>query len=135
MDAENNKYYLSYSSIDKDFFDTYIKHHIQKNLHKKCMNILDNEEFIECYSVGIKSERVACYSELWFLDINLKPGLYLPVFISDINTSSCYALYRCNMDNDNESINEDNYKSINELVDMCPKSTKELVNKILNNKI
>lgn len=137
-----DKYCLNYSSMDKAFFDTYIKHHIItfgcKNLHEKCENILEDDGIIECYSVSVNSELVACYSELWFLDINLGSGLYLPVFISDINTSSYYALSRCNMDNDDDT-DFDNFKSIDELVEMCPKSCRGQINKILtetlNNKV
>ncbi len=126
-----DKYCFNFGSMDKDFFDNYIKDHIQKNLHIKCNNILDNEGFIEYYSIGIDSDRIACYSELWLLDINLDAGLYLPVFIENINTSSCYALSRCNMDNDDD----DNFKSIDEILNMCPKSCREQINNILHNKV
>ncbi len=131
------KYCLNYSSMDKDFFDEYIKHHIItkdcKKLNKKINDILEAEGIIECYSIGLKSERVASYSELWFLDINLESGLYLPVFIQDINTSSYYALSRCNnqdFDNDDDT-DYDNFKSIDEILELCPKSTREQVSKIL----
>ena len=71
MDSQNNKYYLNEGSMDKTFFDEYIRHHITSNYKKKCDKILEDFEFIEYYSIGLKSDRVACYNELWFLDINL----------------------------------------------------------------
>ncbi len=126
-------YLLNNCSMDKNFFDNYVKQYVQKNLHKKCNNILDNDGIIECYSIGIESNRIACYSELFLLDINLNDGLYLPVFIKDINTSSYYALSRCNMDCDNED--NDLEVDINKIIDMCPKSTREQVNNILHNKV
>ena len=129
-----SKFYLNFSFINKNFFDNYIKDHVQKNLQKRCDKILEDYEFIECYSIGLKSECIACYNELWLLDINMdeiskEKGMYLPIFIENINTSSCYALERCSMDNN--SINEENYKSLDELLIMCPKSCRSQLSKIL----
>ncbi len=128
----STQFYLNSASIDKDFFDNYIKDHVQKNLHNRFDKIFENNDFIEGYSVGVKSNRVACYSELWLLDIDIKEkGTLLPIFIEDINTSSYYSLARCNMVDDNESINEYYYKSLEELVNMCPKSCRSQLKKIL----
>ena len=135
--TQNNKYYLNKGNIDKSFFDEYIKDHVQKNLHNKCNNILNNYEFIEYYSIGLKSNRVACYSELWFLDINLKDNKLLPVYIENINTSSCYSLCRCNQTegSDNDDEDEDDYKTLEEILEMCPVSIIPQINKILHNEI
>jgi hypothetical protein len=134
MEAENNKYYLNEGSMDKTFFDEYIRHQIiSSGCKKKCDKILEDFEFIEYYTIGLKSDRVACYSELWFLDINLDDNKYLPVLIEDINTSSYYSLSRCSMDNDYDEDN--NYKTIDEILELCPIDVKETVYNILHNKI
>ncbi len=133
----NNQFYINEGSIDKSFFDDFIRSHVQKNLQKKCDKILEDYELIEYYSIGCKSDRVACYSELWFLDINMdnickEKGVLLPVYISDINTSSPYSLARCYYDSDNQDEDEDNYKTIEEILKWCPKSCRSQINRILN---
>ena len=134
----DNKYNLRFNinkgSIDKSFFDDFIRSHVQKNLQKKCDKMLEDNELIEFYSIGCKSERVACYSELWFFDINMdnickEKGVLLPIYISDINTSSPYSLARCYY-NDNQDY--DNYKTIDEILKWCPKSCRSQINRILN---
>lgn len=134
MDSQNNKYYLNEGSMTKSFFDDYIKHHINKgNNLQKCEKILEDYEFIEYYSIGLKSDRVACYSELWFLDINLNDNKCLPILIEDINTSSYYSLSRCDMDIDYDEDN--NYKTLEEILDLCPVSVIPNIKKLLHNKI
>jgi hypothetical protein len=144
MESQNqdNKYYINQGSMDKDFFTEYIREHIQTNLQKKCDKILEEIDFIEYYSIGLKSDRIACYSELWFIDIiNLSNNKYLPVFIQDINTSSPYALSRCNMidnEEEEEKNTEDdtegennNYKTLEEVLELCPSSVSIQISNIL----
>ncbi len=137
----DNKYnlgfYINKGSIDKSFFDDFIRSHVQKNLQKKCDKILEDYELIEFYSIGCKSDKVACYSELWFLDINMdnickEKGVLLPIYIPDINTSSPYSLARCYYDNEDDNQNEDNYKTIEEILKWCPKSCKNQIYRILS---
>ena len=137
--CHNNKYYLNKGSIDKSFFDDFIRSHVQKNLQNRCDKMLEDYELIEYYSIGCKSDRVACYSELWFLDINMdnickEKGVLLPIYIQDINTSSPYSLARYD---DNQD--DDNYKTIDEILKWCPKSCRSQINRILtetlNNKV
>jgi hypothetical protein len=101
--------------------------------------MLEDYELIEYYSIGCKSNRVACYSELWFLDINMdnickEKGVLLPVYIPDINTSSPYSLAKCyyNQDYNDDNQDEDNYKTIYEILKWCPKSCRNQINRILN---
>jgi hypothetical protein len=139
----DNKYNLRFNinkgSIDKSFFDDFIRSHVQKNLQKRCDKMLEDNELIEYYSIGCKSERVACYSELWFFDINMdnickEKGVLLPIYIQDINTSSPYSLARCyyNQDDDDDV---DNYKTIDEILKWCPKSCRNQINIILTEKL
>ena len=130
----NPLFNINKGSIDKSFFDDFIRSHVQKNLQKNCDKILEDYEFIEYYSVGCKSDRVACYSELWFLDINMdnickEKGVFLPIYIPNINTSSPYSLSRCNYNDDNQDV--DNYKTIDEILNLCPTSCRNRVNIIL----
>jgi hypothetical protein len=132
-DNYNSRFNINKGSIDKYFFDNYIRNHVQKNLQKRCDKILENYEFIEYYSIGCKSDRITCYSELWFLDINIdnickEKGVLLPVYIPDINTSSPYSLARCY----NQDEQEDDYKTIDEILKWCPKSCRNKINIILN---
>ena len=135
--CHNNKYYLNKGSIDKSFFDDFIRSNVQKNLQKKCDKMLEDNELIEYYSIGCKSDRVACYSELWFLDINMdnickEKGVLLPIYISDINTSSPYSLARCYYNQDyDDNQDDDNYKTIDEILKWCPKSCRSQINRIL----
>ncbi len=122
-----NKFYVNKGLLNKEFFCEYIRDNVQTNLQKYCDKILNDFEFIEYYSIGCKSNRQACYSELWFLDINMD-DILLPVYIEHINTSSSYALSRCNMDEDNE---DNNYKSLDEILNWCPNYHKSQINKIL----
>ncbi len=136
IENSEQKYYVNKGIMDKSFFNEYIRNHIQKNLLKKCDQILEDYEYIEYHSIGIKSEMVACYSELWFLDINLEhickdKNVLLPVFIKDINTSSYYSLSRCSLNDD--EIDNENYKTINEILNWCPMSCRNQIRNILTN--
>ena len=146
QENENNlRFYINKGCMDSSFFNDYIKEFIQKNLLNICNKILEENDYIDYYSIGIKSDRVACYSELWFLDVNMEnvckdKDVLLPVFIQDINTSSYYSLSRCNMDYEDDNDNPDsNYKTIEDILKWCPKSCKFQINKILteslNNKV
>ena len=90
---QNNKYYTNHGSMDKDFFTEYIRSYIQKNLQHRCDKILDDYKYIEYYSIGLKSNRVASYSELWFLDINLSDNNFLPVYMTHILSSLSFLKY------------------------------------------
>ncbi len=125
-----DNYILTAGVIDETFYKDFIVHHIQKNLQAKCNKIINDSEFIECYSIGIKSDRQCSYSELWLLDINLNinnKNYYLPIFIEDINTSSEYAMSRSYLDNDEEVS-----KSLDEILNMCPESTRSQLKNILS---
>jgi hypothetical protein len=132
-EAQCNTYNLNQGLMDKLFFDNYISVRISSGCKKKCDKILEDNDFIEYYSIGIKSDRIdynsieLYYNELWFLDINLNDNKYLPVFIENINTSSYYSLSRCSMDND-----DDNYKTIDEILELCPVSSIPNIKNIIN---
>jgi hypothetical protein len=138
QENENNiRFNINKGLMNRTFFNEYIKEFVQDNLLNMCNKTLDDYDFIDYYSIGIKSDRVACYSELWFLDIDMDTvfkdkNLLLPVFIKDINTSSYYSLSRCNMDYDEDDDDtESNYKTIEDILKWCPKSCKSQINKIL----
>ncbi len=133
---EQKTFYVNQEIINKSFFNDFIKHHIQKNILSICNKILDEYDFIECYSISFSSDKIACYNELLFLDVNLETickdkNVLLPVYITDINTSSYYALAKCYNQNDDDNQDFDNYKTIDEILDWCPKSCRNKINNIL----
>ncbi len=123
----SSQYILNSLVMDETFYKEFIRHNIQKNLQSKCDKIINDYGFIECYSLGLDSDRQCCYSELWLIDIHQDiHNYYLPVFIEHINTSSEYALSKCYLDNDEEVS-----LSLEEILEICPKSTRMAVENIL----
>ncbi len=126
MSTDTLKYNLNFGCIAKEFYTEYINNYVQKNLQSKCNKILEEYDYIEYYSIGLNSDKNCCYSELWLLDIsNNTNDYYLPVYISDINTSSCYSLAKCYLEY------EEIEKPLDEILEMCPKSTRQQIRNIL----
>jgi hypothetical protein len=99
----------------KSFYEKYIR----EKMSEKGQNLMDavygnykeivqdsdcdeDEDFVEYRVCGWDNPRdgVAEYSELWFFDCETEQGYYYPVVVSEINTSSAYAMCRCGMDRD-----------------------------------
>ena len=111
----SNQYILNSLVMDETFYKDFIRDNIQKNLQSKCDKIINDYGFIECYSIGLDSDRQCCYSELWLIDYHNVNNYYLPVFIEHINTSSEYAFSKCYLDNDEEVS-----KSLEQILEICP---------------
>jgi hypothetical protein len=133
--SSNHKIYLDQGNLDKKFYYDYIRQHIQERFQIICDKIFINEEnFIEYYSTSINNNMLCYYNELWFLDIGdvfKENGIYLPVYIENINTSSYYSLAKSYINTDDEQI----YKTYDELINMCPKTIQSQVSNILHNKV
>ncbi len=122
----SNGFYINQGIMDKDFFESFILNHISsKKMINNCNKIFDLDEFIEYYTVCTSSNHQCYYNELWLLDI-CDDNKYYPVYIQNINTSSGYAASRCGMDRE-----EDYYMSLDEIINICPNSTHNYINKIL----
>lgn len=129
MTSNNDqKFYVSSGCISYHFYDNFIKNKIYKSVQKLFEALLeDNEEdLIEYYRVSIDNpdDREWEYSCLWFFDINLKNGKYMPVYVSGINTKSSLAGVMCEMDRE-EDEEEDNTKTLEELLDYVPNGNEE----------
>ena len=108
--------YVASGSIDKDFYNTYIKGEVGVSSRTKFNKIFkDNDEYVEYYRVGIANptDSQCEYSCLWFFDI-LDKG-YLPVYQSCINTSSGLAMCMCGIDRDDDD--DDNFMPLHKIIE------------------
>jgi len=95
---------MNQGSVDKEFYETYIKEHMTPHSQKKFDSAVEDGEFVDYYRVGFKSktDSIAEFSNLWFFDICEKG--YCPVYVSNINTSSGYSMCLCGLDRDDGEI-------------------------------
>ena len=133
-----NKWYMNNGCVGKNFYKSYIKDRVSKQTQAKFNKLLqdDDEDFIDYYRVNIENpdDRENQYSSLWFFDIDLEKG-YMPVFISNINTSSCLAMEMCEMDGEDEDEDEDNWKNMDDLLEYAPngsEKSKDTLKNVLN---
>jgi hypothetical protein len=129
---DEQKFYVASGCVGKHFYENYIKHEVSKKTQEKFEALLqdEDEDFIEYYRVGISNpdDRAWEFSSLWFFDINLGSGWYLPVFKSGVNTSSYLALEMCGKDE------EENTRTLEELLDYSPngnQKSKDQIKKLL----
>jgi len=134
---DEKKFYMSSGCVGKDFYEKHIKDEVSKATQKKFEALLndEDEDFIEYYRVSISNpdDKAWEFSSLWFFDINLEQGWYMPVFKSGVNTSSCLAMEMCGMDREDED-EEDNTKTLEELLDYAPnrnQKSKDQIKRIL----
>jgi len=136
---KTKKLYMRSGRIDLDFFNTYIKAQLFPNdlaIISKSINHLmqlePEERYFEYYSITTKGRKEYLYLELLLLDINHDSNKFFPIFISDINTSSPYALERCytdydydnsDSDSDSESDIESRYVHVEKLEQMMIKNS------------
>ena len=95
--------YITRGYLSKEFFNEYLLEHTKYG--KKVNKIFDEfDEHISCYvlSLNDKFKRKGYYGNLWFIDINLSDGTYLPIYVDCVNGSSCYALSMCSFYDDEE---------------------------------
>ena len=100
-------YYVAEGTMDSHFFKEYLEEKCGKKVLqriKKYWTTMDDEEEgegLEYKVFGIENtdDKEWEYSECWLLD---NEGGYVPIFVTGINTSSCYAAGRCGMDREIE---------------------------------
>lgn len=91
-------FYIRSATIRREDFDYAIKEHSPKEL-KKWVASLDDEDYIEIQTIGLKNEKAWLYDELYLVECCID-GVWgnIPVVNTDINTSSGIALWSCNID-------------------------------------
>jgi hypothetical protein len=96
--------YLKSCCISKADYNEYIRTNSHKSLNKFVDDNVsdDDESFIECYTIGLYNSCGYRYDQCWLIDDN--SGHYVPVLITDINTSSCMAMWSCGIYRDEEPI-------------------------------
>ena len=95
---------LNICLMDKYFYKKYIRNHIQTNILNKCDYIIKQHKFIEYYSIKLGNESETNYDELLLLDILDKRGNFLPIFISNIISTSEYNNYNKDKEKTNKTI-------------------------------
>lgn len=116
--TDSKPYYLSTGTLNKDFYEDYLKSNAHSYANKLVSKIWseDPDIFIDYMVVGLAGRKQYLYGELWLLDILDETDKYFPVLVQDINTSSVYSLSRCEMDSNDEEPFEFNIEQILELV-------------------
>jgi len=119
------RYTLNTTAISYDFYKDYL----MKYSHKEINNILkkeykENDEDCYCYVMYLKNNH-PCYYNCLFL-MQSADGV-LPIYVSDINTSSCMAMCMSGLfDDDCEDL-----MSLDEIIEMTSKGFKKSVKKII----
>jgi hypothetical protein len=141
---EVSRRYVAEGIMNKSFYETYIKENMTKKGQSLMDEIFGEEDAEECenfveYRVcswGNSYDGVCEYSEMWFLDCETEAGFYYPVAVSNINTSSGYAMCRCGMDRDAETEEEEQelMKTDEEILALVKPRNHEAILKILQAK-
>ena len=108
--------------MDSHFFKEYLEEECSKGLLakiRKYWTTMDDEEDdqgLEYKVFGIKNtnDRETEYTECWLLD---NVDGFIPIFVTGINTSSCYAMVRSGMDREIEE--DDDVKTQYTLDEIC----------------
>ena len=114
--------YVASGTMNKDFYDNYIKSKSSvqdKKVFKQAFQ--DEDATVDYYRVLINdpNDRTCMFSCMWLFDI-LDDG-YLPIYTPHINTSSPFAMCMCNCDYDNDDDNDDdndNFMPIHKIIDL-----------------
>lgn len=122
---------MTHGTMDKDFYETYIKEHMAAHSQKKFESAVEDGEFVEYHRVGFKSktDSISEFSNMWFFEICEKG--YCPVFVSNINNSSGYSMCLCGLDRD-----DDNEITLEDLLEeyVLGEKAKKLIKDLLTGK-
>jgi hypothetical protein len=114
---ETYYYYPTERCFNRENYDRFIKEHASKSLTKYIYKALkDNDDgFFDCYTIGFGNGGVL-YDHLWLI---YNGNEYVPVLITDINSSSCYSMWSCGNTLCEERDEDDEIKwTTDELVNM-----------------
>jgi hypothetical protein len=138
MNTIKNIYYTK-GRFTIEQIDDYIKSHLTIKEYKlidDMLNKLDySDKYIDFLAINTSNPNGYTYNELLLLDISHPNSLYLPVYISNINTSSPYAIMRLytNYDEDEDEDEDDNKVDNEEQINKNTMTIDELKNCISNN--
>ena len=116
---KNNAY------INKESYNEYIKKNAPKKLNK-IINKYDDEDIIECYTIGLPNSHPCYYDVLFVFPVEVDT---IPVVIQNINTSSCFAMWNSNIYCDEENPEDTNDV---ELIELVGKGWRKGLKKVLN---
>jgi hypothetical protein len=127
--------FLQSVAINKKDYNDWLRSNNQwKEVNKFFDNIDDeDEEYIWCYKIKFSSSlQPYLYNVVWLVDINLDAGLYAPIIVERINTSSAYALWSCGFD---DVLEDEDLKEITmeELLEKVPKRSREGLREMIEN--
>ena len=119
--VEETKWIVSTGRIDKEFYMEHFQDEFSKQTQKQFNDIFNDEEYVEFERINVKNINDSPYefTTLWFFDVNYKNGMF-PCYKPNMNTSSCFAMECCNIDdNDYMTIDddEDNSKTLDEILE------------------
>ena len=100
-------YYVAEGTMSATFYKEYVRGAAAPAVAKRIKQYWkdhddeDGESFIEykVFAVENANDTLVTYTECWLLEYEVG---YLPIFVMGINTSSCYAACRCDMDREIE---------------------------------
>jgi hypothetical protein len=136
MEQKMQRNMIKYTSgtMPYKFWKTYIKGNMGKTglqklkEHWKKDNIDKDDRNIDYYVINIPNEKEYLFDSLYLLDIGEDTTFYV-VYITNINTSSPFAMELSNMDSDEDI---EYMASIDDIMKMCsPYNNKEAIKKIL----
>jgi hypothetical protein len=130
----SNKITIASGVMDYNFFETFLEPHNKKTANLLKQYWTDREDCVYYKVVGIKNQRdldTTEYSECWFIESQVD---WLPFVVTEINTSSPYAMCRCGMDRDEDENEEpETYDTIEDIVvQYCDKYLKRELLEYLN---
>ena len=124
---EPTKFCMGSGCFDKDFYENYIKDRLSKSVLKHFQRAFDEfpDEFMEYYSMGFtaKYQKEWEYSEILWCDVGgdeIKQGKMIPVVFVNVNTSSATAMVRCCMNRDLDDGEEEDWRTLEDILDYCP---------------
>jgi hypothetical protein len=127
VDCHNAKYKVYRTYFDFEFYTEYLMEHSHKavkGILKKQYSECDDEP-CESYVIYLKNED-ACYNTCLFL-LQAEDGV-LPIYVRNINTSSCMAMSMSGMFDDDDC---ETLMSLDEIIEMTSKGFRASVKKII----
>lgn len=128
VDCHNAKYKVYRTYFDFEFYTEYLMEHSHKavkGILKKQYSECDDEP-CESYVIYLKNEH-PCYNTCLFL-LQAEDGV-LPIYVRNINSSSCMAMSMSGMFDDDDDC--ETLMSLDEIVEMTSKGFRASVKKII----
>ena len=95
----NKKYSVHRYTLEKDDLLSMMYEDCSKKI-KNFIKTLNEEDYVECYSIGLFNKCPTEYDDLWLIDIN--DDGFAPYVRQNINTSSRYSMWKCGICGDEQ---------------------------------